>query len=129
MLVEADRQVALVAADVELVRDAGALVRQARAAGATAGADLVVCPELSLVGYPPEDLVLRPAFVRAAATLLDELVRESRILEQPDDTVGCRLMIAAIHEQPVLSVRQDRRHAACPCRDYRAAAGERFQTR
>ena len=30
-----------------------------------AGADLVVTPELSLVGYPPEDLVLRPGFLAA----------------------------------------------------------------
>ena len=32
-----------------------------------AGADLVVFPELAITGYPPEDLLLRPAFVRAAA--------------------------------------------------------------
>ena len=31
------------------------------------GADLVVTPELSLCGYPPEDLLLRPAFVDACA--------------------------------------------------------------
>ncbi len=30
------------------------------------GADLVVFPELAVTGYPPEDLLLRPAFVRAA---------------------------------------------------------------
>ena len=32
-----------------------------------AGAELVVFPELAVTGYPPEDLLLRPAFVRAAA--------------------------------------------------------------
>jgi NAD+ synthase (glutamine-hydrolysing) len=31
-----------------------------------AGADLVVFPELATTGYPPEDLLLRPGFVRAA---------------------------------------------------------------
>ena len=31
-----------------------------------AGADLVVFPELAVTGYPPEDLLLRPGFVRAA---------------------------------------------------------------
>src|SRR5207249_7924239 len=31
------------------------------------GADLVVTPELSLCGYPPEDLLLRPAFLAACA--------------------------------------------------------------
>src|SRR5947209_18152300 len=29
-----------------------------------AGADIVCFPELSITGYPPEDLVLKPAFVR-----------------------------------------------------------------
>ena len=32
-----------------------------------AGADLVLFPELAVTGYPPEDLLLRPGFVRAAA--------------------------------------------------------------
>lgn len=35
-------------------------------AGEAAGADLVVTPELSLIGYPPEDLVLKPFFQRSA---------------------------------------------------------------
>ena len=35
--------------------------------GRASGADLVVFPELMLVGYPPEDLVLKPAVVRACA--------------------------------------------------------------
>jgi NAD+ synthase len=38
-----------------------------------AGADLLLVPELQLTGYPPEDLVLKPAFLReteAAAALL-----------------------------------------------------------
>jgi NAD+ synthase (glutamine-hydrolysing) len=38
-----------------------------------AGADLVVFPELAVTGYPPEDLLLRPAFVRAARRTLDEV--------------------------------------------------------
>ncbi|MDX6401289.1 MAG: hypothetical protein QOF27_1895, partial [Gaiellaceae bacterium] len=29
-------------------------------------ADLVVFPELAVTGYPPEDLLLRPGFIRAA---------------------------------------------------------------
>jgi NAD+ synthase len=54
-----------------------ARVRRARDQAAAAGADLVVCPELVIVGYPPEDLVLRPALVEAAAAVLGELERES----------------------------------------------------
>ena len=39
-----------------------AKVREARAAAAAAGADLVVYSELAITGYPPEDLVLKPVF-------------------------------------------------------------------
>ena len=37
-------------------------------------ADLLLCPELQLTGYPPEDLVLKPEFVRRAHECTDELV-------------------------------------------------------
>ena len=40
-----------------------------------AGADLVVLPELAVTGYPPEDLLLRPGFVRAAREAVDEAAR------------------------------------------------------
>ena len=53
------------------------LVREARDTAAAQGADLVVYSELVLVGYPPEDLVLRPALVQAAADALRALERES----------------------------------------------------
>jgi len=54
-----------------------ALVRRMRDDAAAQGADLVVFSELVLVGYPPEDLVLRPALVEAAAAALKDLERES----------------------------------------------------
>jgi NAD+ synthase (glutamine-hydrolysing) len=38
-----------------------------------AGCDLVVFPELSLTGYPPEDLLLRPAFVSQQVEMLDKV--------------------------------------------------------
>jgi NAD+ synthase (glutamine-hydrolysing) len=41
-------------------------------------ADLVVFPELAVTGYPPEDLLLRPGFVRAAERSLTEIARASR---------------------------------------------------
>jgi NAD+ synthase (glutamine-hydrolysing) len=36
-------------------------------------ADLVVFPELSVTGYPPEDLLLRPDFIRQAQAAVDEI--------------------------------------------------------
>jgi NAD+ synthase (glutamine-hydrolysing) len=41
-----------------------------------ADADLVVLPELAVTGYPPEDLLLRPGFVRAAREAVDEVARD-----------------------------------------------------
>ncbi len=38
-----------------------------------AGADLVLFPELVVTGYPPEDLLLRPGFVRAARRAVEEI--------------------------------------------------------
>jgi NAD+ synthase len=38
------------------------------------GADLLMCPELQLTGYPPEDLVLKPEFVRRTHECTDQLV-------------------------------------------------------
>ena len=54
-----------------------ARVRRARDQAAELGAELVLFSELVLVGYPPEDLVLRPALVEAAASALRELEREA----------------------------------------------------
>src|SRR3954452_10061998 len=38
-----------------------------------AGADLVAFPELAVTGYPPEDLLLRPAFVAQSQDALEKL--------------------------------------------------------
>src|SRR5689334_17422535 len=42
------------------------------------GADLVLFPELAVTGYPPEDLLLRPGFVRAARRSLDEIAAATK---------------------------------------------------
>jgi NAD+ synthase (glutamine-hydrolysing) len=42
------------------------------------GADVVLFPELAVTGYPPEDLLLRPGFLRAAERSLHEIARECR---------------------------------------------------
>ena len=48
-------------------------VLSAYEAAETAGCDLVVFPELTVTGYPPEDLLLRPAFVSDAVETLDKI--------------------------------------------------------
>ncbi len=45
-------------------------------AAARAGAQILLTPELSLSGYPPEDLLLRASFFQAADAALAELARE-----------------------------------------------------
>jgi NAD+ synthase len=54
-----------------------AKARAARARAATDGADLVVLPELFITGYPPEDLVLKPAFQAACRAAVETLARET----------------------------------------------------
>ena len=52
-------------------------VRHARMTAAAQGADLVVFPELFIAGYPPEDLVLKPAFQAACRAAVEALARET----------------------------------------------------
>ena len=62
------------------VGDFDANVERALAAvgeAAAAGADLVVLPELALTGYPPEDLLHRPAFVERSRGAVWEFAREA----------------------------------------------------
>ena len=42
-----------------------------------AGADLVLFPELAVTGYPPEDLLFRPEFLRQARRSLDRIAGET----------------------------------------------------
>ncbi|WP_139247399.1 NAD+ synthase [Hyphomicrobium sp. NDB2Meth4] len=53
-----------------------AKLRELRARAATLGADLIVFPELFITGYPPEDLVLKPAFTVAARAAVEALARD-----------------------------------------------------
>jgi NAD+ synthase len=52
--------------------------RAARARAAGEGADLVAFTELFLTGYPPEDLVLKPALQKAAREACEALARETK---------------------------------------------------
>ena len=54
-----------------------ALVREARKQAAAQGADLMVCSELVISGYPPEDLVIRPSFQEACAAAVEEIAAET----------------------------------------------------
>ena len=51
--------------------------RRARREAATADADIVVFSELFISGYPPEDLVLKPAFQSACRAAIESLARET----------------------------------------------------
>jgi NAD+ synthase (glutamine-hydrolysing) len=44
------------------------------------GCDVVAFPELVLTGYPPEDLLFKPAFIEANLRALDEVTKGSRHL-------------------------------------------------
>jgi NAD+ synthase (glutamine-hydrolysing) len=66
-----------------------------------AGASLVVFPELCLTGYPPEDLLLKTAFLDAAAEALEELAAEARDIvalvgfpERADDVYNAAAVLA-----------------------------------
>ncbi len=54
-----------------------AKARQARADAARLGADLVLFTELFLAGYPPEDLILKPAFLKACEHAAAEIAADT----------------------------------------------------
>src|SRR5271168_4854344 len=73
-LVIALAQIPAIVGDIAGNRDR---LRNARAEAAAFGADIVMAPELYLSGYPPEDLVLKPAFQEACRAACDELARDT----------------------------------------------------
>ncbi|MFN7481505.1 MAG: nitrilase-related carbon-nitrogen hydrolase [Betaproteobacteria bacterium] len=70
------------------VRRLASAARQAHALGA----QVVVAPELALTGYPPEDLLLRPAFMRACHEHLLALAAELA------DCEGLHLVVGHPHQ-------------------------------
>jgi NAD+ synthase len=50
-------------------------------------ADLLICPELQLTGYPPEDLMLKPEFVRRTMECTERLV-EATVEPGPAMLIG-----------------------------------------
>ena len=73
-LVIASAQIPFIVGDISGNRDR---LRKARAEASAFGADIVMTPELFLAGYPPEDLVLKPAFQEACRAACEELARET----------------------------------------------------
>ena len=61
----------------DLAGNAKQIAEAAREAHA-GGAALMIAPELALSGYPPEDLLLRPAFMDACERQLDALAASWR---------------------------------------------------
>jgi NAD+ synthase len=58
----------------DLAGNAAAML-ETRMRAAAVGSDLVVFPELNLIGYPPEDLILKPALIERAAAELQKLAQ------------------------------------------------------
>ncbi|WP_119287518.1 NAD+ synthase [Azohydromonas sediminis] len=67
-------------------------IAQAARDAHAAGAHVVVAPELALSGYPPEDLLLRPAFMQACARRLEQLAAELA------DCEGLHLVVGHPHQ-------------------------------
>ncbi len=57
------------------------------------GADVLLTPELTLTGYPAEDLLLRPEFIRQQTLVLDQLCRD--LARYP----GLHVVVGHVHEQ------------------------------
>ena len=79
-LAQVNTTVGDISGNVERVLEAAVRAQQA-------APDVIVFPELTLTGYPPEDLLLRPAFVDAAMAARDDLAQRARGL--PPLVVGC----------------------------------------
>ena len=73
-LVIALAQIPAIVGDIAGNRDR---LRKARKEAAAFGADILLAPELYLSGYPPEDLVLKPAFQEACRAACEELARDT----------------------------------------------------
>src|SRR5678816_945975 len=60
------------------------------------GCSLVAFPELAITGYPPEDLLFKPAFIEANLRALDAVTQASRGLAFEEDFVVADLDLEAV---------------------------------
>jgi NAD+ synthase (glutamine-hydrolysing) len=105
---------AQVPARVGDVRSNSATILEAWQAAAAASADIVVLPELALVGYPPDDLLLRPELVDRAGRALVALATQGprgtaaligtvgRTHRQDDDTYGVASAVTDLSNRAAL---------------------------
>src|SRR3569833_1639862 len=91
-----------------------AKARSARARAIADGADLVLVPELFIAGYPPEDLVQKPAFQAACRVAIEALARETA-------DGGPAMLVGTPW------VEEGRRYNACALLDGGRIAGLRFK--
>ncbi|MEE6281267.1 NAD+ synthase [Georgenia sp. MJ170] len=75
-------------------------IRRAVTDAASAGAEVVVLPEMALPGYPVEDLALRGSFQRAVADRLDELAGELASAGHGDIAVVVGSLGTTSHNHP-----------------------------
>ena len=105
---------AQVPARVGDVRSNVRTVREAWEAAAAAGAGLVVLPELALIGYPPDDLLIRPDLIARADSGLVRLAADGprgctaivgtvgRSERRADDTWGVASAVADLANRAVV---------------------------
>ncbi|EGV32911.1 NAD+ synthetase [Thiorhodococcus drewsii AZ1] len=86
----------------------------ASVAARDAGADLVVFPELALTGYPPEDLLLRPEFMRRVESALEHIASEAvgitLVLGYPRAAVGGLFNVAGVWRDGELVAEYAKQH-------------------
>src|SRR5450755_4717878 len=90
-----------------------ARILDAMAESTRGGAQLLITPELSLCGYPPEDLLLRPAFISACAEELARLASQvdgiTVLVGFPELAHGSRYnAVAVLRERKVAAIYRKR---------------------
>src|ERR1700723_2035229 len=103
-------------------------VLEALAAADDAGCDLAAFPELALTGYPPEDLLLKPAFVYANLEGLEKVAAQTSrcvavvgfvdVLGATDDKGGRRVdedVLVTGRDEAVRGAPRRLRNAAAVC--------------
>src|SRR6058998_239609 len=100
-LAQINPTVGAIEANARLVLD---WMERARAAGC----DLLAFPELALTGYPPEDLLFKPAFIEANLRALDDVTRAAAgltvvvgFVDRRDDIMNAA---AVIHDRTLAGI-------------------------